>query len=32
VPTGAGGATMLEEFVAEGTRRGLPAPPQGVAG
>ena len=32
VPTGAGGATKLDEFVAEGTRRGLPAPPQGVAG
>ena len=27
VPTGAGGATQLEEFVAEGARRGLPAPP-----
>lgn len=32
VPTGAGGATKLSDFVAEGTRRGLPAPPQGVAG
>ncbi|MBE2319562.1 hypothetical protein DVA67_026580 [Solirubrobacter sp. CPCC 204708] len=30
VPTGAGGATTLAEFVAEGARRGLPAPPQGV--
>ncbi len=27
VPTGAGGASRLEEFVEEGTRRGLPAPP-----
>ena len=27
VPTGAGGATKLDELVAEGTRRGLPAPP-----
>jgi ribokinase len=27
VPTGAGGATHLDEFVEEGTRRGLPAPP-----
>lgn len=27
VPTGAGGATKLDEFVEEGTRRGLPAPP-----
>ncbi|HEY6889272.1 MAG TPA: PfkB family carbohydrate kinase [Solirubrobacter sp.] len=27
VPTGAGGATHLEDFVAEGARRGLPAPP-----
>jgi ribokinase len=32
VPTGAGGATRLADFVAEGTRRGLPAPPQGVVG
>jgi sugar/nucleoside kinase (ribokinase family) len=32
VPTGAGGATKLAEFVAEGTRRGLPAPPSGVIG
>ena len=32
VPTGAGGATKLDEFVAEGTRRGLPAPPSGVVG
>ena len=32
VPTGAGGATKLDEFLAEGTRRGLSAPPQGVAG
>jgi ribokinase len=31
VPTGAGGATRLADFVAEGVRRGLPAPPQGVA-
>ena len=27
VPTGAGGATRLGEFVEEGSRRGLPAPP-----
>jgi ribokinase len=27
VPTGAGGATRLAEFVEEGARRGLPAPP-----
>jgi sugar/nucleoside kinase (ribokinase family) len=27
VPTGAGGATQLGEFVEEGSRRGLPAPP-----
>ena len=27
VPTGAGGATRLAEFVEEGTRRGLPTPP-----
>ncbi len=27
VPTGAGGATHLEEFLEEGARRGLPAPP-----
>ena len=27
VPTGAGGATRLAEFVEEGSRRGLPAPP-----
>ena len=27
VPTGAGGATHLAEFVEEGSRRGLPAPP-----
>ncbi|HWK27332.1 MAG TPA: PfkB family carbohydrate kinase [Solirubrobacter sp.] len=27
VPTGAGGATRLEDFLAEGARRGLPAPP-----
>ena len=27
VPTGAGGATHLGEFVEEGARRGLPAPP-----
>ena len=27
VPTGAGGASLLEDFIAEGTRRGLPAPP-----
>ena len=27
VPTGAGGATRLREFIEEGTRRGLPAPP-----
>ena len=32
VPTGAGGATKLAEFVAEGARRGLPAPPSGVIG
>jgi ribokinase len=31
VPTGAGGATRLEEFVEEGTRRGLPAPPARAA-
>jgi sugar/nucleoside kinase (ribokinase family) len=30
VPTGAGGATKLADFAAEGVRRGLPAPPQGV--
>jgi sugar/nucleoside kinase (ribokinase family) len=27
VPTGAGGATHLEDFMAEGLRRGLPTPP-----
>ena len=27
VPTGAGGATHLGEFMEEGARRGLPAPP-----
>jgi ribokinase len=27
VPTGAGGATRLGEFIEEGSRRGLPAPP-----
>lgn len=27
VPTGAGGATRLAEFIDEGARRGLPAPP-----
>lgn len=27
VPTGAGGASRLEDFLAEGERRGLPAPP-----
>jgi ribokinase len=27
VPTGAGGATRLGEFIEEGTRRGLPTPP-----
>jgi len=27
VPTGAGGASRLEEFLEEGARRGLPAPP-----
>ena len=27
VPTGAGGATRLAEFVEEGSRRGLPSPP-----
>jgi sugar/nucleoside kinase (ribokinase family) len=27
VPTGAGGATRLEEFLQEGARRGLPEPP-----
>ena len=27
VPTGAGGATQLGEFIEEGARRGLPAPP-----
>jgi ribokinase len=27
VPTGAGGATRLGEFMEEGARRGLPAPP-----
>ena len=32
VPTGAGGATRLEEFVEEGTRRGLPAPPRAASG
>ena len=32
VPTGAGGATKLAEFVAEGAQRGLPAPPSGVIG
>jgi len=30
VPTGAGGATHLDEFVEEGARRGLPAPPERV--
>ena len=30
VPTGAAGASTLDEFVAEGTRRGLPAPPPRV--
>jgi ribokinase len=28
VPTGAGGATRLGEFIEEGSRRGLPAPPE----
>ena len=28
VPTGAGGATRLAEFLEEGSRRGLPAPPR----
>ena len=31
VPTGAGGATRLEEFVEEGTSRGLPAPPAEIS-
>jgi ribokinase len=31
VPTGAGGATRLAEFVEEGSRRGLPAPPARAA-
>jgi ribokinase len=30
VPTGAGGATRLADFVEEGSRRGLPAPPPRV--
>lgn len=30
VPTGAGGAVRLDEFLAEGTARGLPAPPERV--
>ena len=30
VPTGAGGATQLGEFMEEGARRGLPAPPPRV--
>jgi sugar/nucleoside kinase (ribokinase family) len=31
VPTGAGGATRLAEFIEEGSRRGLPAPPARAA-
>src|SRR5689334_12047014 len=31
VPTGAAGATRLEDFLEEGDRRGLPAPPPRVA-
>src|SRR4051794_22817309 len=31
VPTGAGGATRLGEFMEEGSRRGLPAPPARAA-
>ena len=30
VPTGAGGATHLSEFMEEGARRGLPTPPAGA--